>query len=386
MLPDWRAVKLRDVAVNGGLVGGPFGSSLGGKDYKSVGVPVIRGNNLASASKFDPSRFVFISEQKLEEELARNCAEPGDIIFTQRGTLGQVGIVPPEPYERYVISQSQMRLRVDPNVANPDFIYYTFRSPDMIEKIHRSAITTGVPHINLSILRDFSIIIPARQVQDGIVALLGSLDNKIAANRISSFVADELGTAHFKASMGSATTEVKLSEIVDLIYGKALREPDRRAGGVPVFGCTGRVGWHDIALNNRPGSIVGRKGANAGAVSWSNRPCWVIDTAFYVELRDTRVTSEFAYFLLRDIGLDGLVGDSAIPGLNRNAALTQGVLIPNEVAIRKFTHQIEPLLSLIDSFELQNRTLIELRDALLPKLMSGEIRVRDAEKVVEDVA
>src|SRR5690349_4321675 len=92
-MDDWRTGTLRDVAAPRGLIGGPFGSSLGGKDYVPSGVPVIRGVNLASAGYFDAAEFVFVTREKARE-LAGNQAVPGDVVFTQRGTLGQVGIVP----------------------------------------------------------------------------------------------------------------------------------------------------------------------------------------------------------------------------------------------------------------------------------------------------
>src|SRR5664280_718188 len=114
-------VPLSDLAAPKGLIGGPFGSSLGRKDYGSAGVPVIRGQNLVGlSSPFDLGEFVYVTKEKVEDELARNLAVPGDVVFTQRGTLGQVGLVPKGPHKRYVISQSQMRFRADPSKVLPE--------------------------------------------------------------------------------------------------------------------------------------------------------------------------------------------------------------------------------------------------------------------------
>ncbi|UBF24178.1 hypothetical protein K9N68_20960 [Kovacikia minuta CCNUW1] len=86
-------------------VGGPFGSNLVSRDYQPSGIPVIRGSNLSfSAGYFNSDEFVYVSEDKAKE-LSANIAIPGDIVFTQRGTLGQVGIVPSNlSYKRFVIS------------------------------------------------------------------------------------------------------------------------------------------------------------------------------------------------------------------------------------------------------------------------------------------
>lgn len=158
-MAEWKTYRIQQLQQPNGLVGGPFGSSLGTRDYIAAGVPVIRGSNLSSDRWFDDSEFVFVSERKAQE-LSRNIALPGDIVFTQRGTLGQVGLIPVDPYEKYVISQSQMRLRVDPSLASPEFIYYAFRTNEMVELIENHAIISGVPHINLGILANIEITIP----------------------------------------------------------------------------------------------------------------------------------------------------------------------------------------------------------------------------------
>ena len=90
------------------VIGGPFGSKLTQRDYTAMGVPVIRGSNMVAAGRWVGGDFAFVSEAKVESDLKSNLAHPGDIIVTQRGTLGQVAIVPHcHEFKRYVISQSQ---------------------------------------------------------------------------------------------------------------------------------------------------------------------------------------------------------------------------------------------------------------------------------------
>jgi len=101
-------------------VGGPFGSDLTTKDYVDMGVPVIRGANLTRPGLWlDESEFVYVTEAKADS-LSRNLAYPGDLVFTQRGTLGQVArISPTTAYRRFLLSQSQMKLAVDDSKADP---------------------------------------------------------------------------------------------------------------------------------------------------------------------------------------------------------------------------------------------------------------------------
>jgi type I restriction enzyme S subunit len=164
------------------LVGGPFGSNLTTRDYVEEGIPVIRGNNLSEDRFFDETDFVFVSEQKANRLLPNN-AFPGDLIFTQRGTLGQVGLIPLESqFQRYVISQSQMKLTVNPQKAHPRFVYYFFRHPSTIQEIKNRAYSSGVPHINLATLKELKIPLPALEVQEDIVSILSAYDDLIENN------------------------------------------------------------------------------------------------------------------------------------------------------------------------------------------------------------
>lgn len=178
MCGEWRTTTLVDVAAKKrwALNGGPFGSKLSRKHYSESGVPVIRGTNLSGSSKFSFDDFVYVSEEKADE-LRANNAHPGDLIFTQRGTIGQVGLIPfDSPIPRFVISQSQMKLTVDPEQADALFLYYFFSTADTVQQIQNLAFAAGVPHINLDILRKFEISVPPVQVQRRIAGILSAYD------------------------------------------------------------------------------------------------------------------------------------------------------------------------------------------------------------------
>ena len=165
------------------LVGGPFGSNLVSTDYTNEGIPVIRGGNLPLHTRFSFDDLVFVSEKKADR-LTQNSAYPGDLVFTQRGTLGQVGLIPADsPYPRFIVSQSQMKMTVDQTQADPLYLYYFFRLPSTVELILALAITSGIPHINLDILRKFPVPTPPLPTQRKIAAVLAAYDDLIDANR-----------------------------------------------------------------------------------------------------------------------------------------------------------------------------------------------------------
>jgi type I restriction enzyme, S subunit len=108
---------------------------------------------------------VFVSEKKAAE-LRTSIARPGDVVVTQRGTLGQIGLIPRDAgFDRYVLSQSQMKITVDPTKTTPEFVYSQMRSPETTQRFIARAMSSGVPHVNLKLLRDFELINPPYEIQ-----------------------------------------------------------------------------------------------------------------------------------------------------------------------------------------------------------------------------
>lgn len=176
----WETVKLEEIGDKFAM--GPFGSNIKSDNFVNKGVPVIRGVNLNNG-KFNDKDFVYLTEEKANELKSSN-AFPNDIVFTHRGTLGQVGIIPDKSYQRYVVSQSQMKMTCNIQKAYPLFIYYFFRSSIGLHKLLSNTSTTGVPAIArpLTSLRSIELELPPLQEQKSIASTLSCLDNKIEIN------------------------------------------------------------------------------------------------------------------------------------------------------------------------------------------------------------
>lgn len=396
--------RVRDLAVPGGLVGGPFGSSLGTKDYVPSGVPVIRGQNLASDKLFDSTEFVYVSEGKARD-LSRNIAIPGDIVFTQRGTLGQVGLVA-DTFPRYVISQSQMRLRVDETKADPRFVYYWFRTRQMKEMIEARAITTGVPHINLGILADLPIPDLPLVQQSAIAGLLLALDDKIAANDRLAVTARELGTTSYaQASAVDDAEEPPIASLCALLtrggppvytddlgapyvinqkcvrHGRVDLAPARRTEPLRVRKERLLIPW-DVLVNSTGVGTLGRVGIWRAEV-----PATCDSHVTIVRFDAQRVPSSVgAYALLAAQPRIELLGQGST-GQTELSRVNLGELkirIPPQSCHETLASRLSSLEDRVSAAHQESRALAELRDTLLPKLMSGELRVREAERVVSD--
>jgi hypothetical protein len=152
--------------------------------------------------------------------------------------------------------------------------------------------------------------------------------------------------------------ETTWGRISELLYGKALRKGDYTGGSVQVFGTNGPIGWHDLELFP-PGVVVGRKGAYRG-IHYASGPCWVIDTAFYLNVDHQRVTDRWAYYALKIVDLNSIDSGSAIPSTTRPAFAS----IPVRLPPIDLQQRVCGILDSIDDLIENNRRRIEVLEEM----------------------
>ena len=222
-MSKWIHTTLNDICRSdkGAIISGPFGSNISSKFFVLDGVPVIRGNNLSlSLDKFYDDDFVFVTEEKADE---LNCyAEEGDLIFTAAGTIGQVGILEaPLKYKKYVISNKQLRARIDTRKVDLLYAYYWFASAWMQNYFIRNNKGSTVPLITLSELKDAPISYPEDITEQKKIAMaIEAISRKINNNRkyslqgttqgryLTGGVARQIFHVMFKLSLVAATVVI----------------------------------------------------------------------------------------------------------------------------------------------------------------------------------
>lgn len=390
----WPMTTLGRTAVPRGLVGGPFGSSLVGNDYKRQGVPVIRGANLTGRSI--SGEYVFVSSEKVAADLSRNVAEPGDLVFTQRGTLGQVAIVPADDYPRYVVSQSQMRLRVNTEIADPSFIYYACTTSGFVNQVKDNTIATGVPHINLGILARLDVPLPPRQDQLAIAQVLGALDDKIATNGRVIHGCEELSRTIFE-SMLVDPEMLPLSHIARFINGKAFTKNATGSGRVVIriaelnSGLGGSTVYNDIDVDDhhlaRPGDLLFAWSGSLTLHRWF-RPEGIINQHIFKVLPSDGYPMWLVHGALgRKLAeFKGIAADKATTmGHIQRHHLDEPVEVPSAAQVKEHDVLMTSLWNRALAAEQESLSLAAIRDALLPPLMSGTLHVTDAERAVGEV-
>ena len=171
--------------------------------------------------------------------------------------------------------------------------------------------------------------------------------------------------------------EVKpIGEVVDILYGKGLPESKRKNGSFPVVGSSGIVGYHAQFLATPPSIAIGRKG-NVGSVYLMLEPFYPIDTVFYTG-KTTPAKTFYIYHHLKLTPLAEIgMSDTAVPGININNLKAVKIPIPPQLILQRFHTLVEPLFQKIILNQRQIMVLRKIRDALLPKLVFGKLRVEE---------
>ena len=270
---------------------------------------------------------------------------------------------------------------------------------------------SAIPSTSREDFYGLPVAVPPLPEQRAIAHILGTLDDKIELNRRMNQTLEAMARAIFQdwfVDFGPVRAKLEgrepylppdiwslfpdrlvdselgeipegwevmaLGEVMEWAYGKALKAGDRKGGDIPVFGSNGQVGRHNENLVDGPGIVVGRKG-NPGIVTWTHSDFFPIDTAFYVVPSSADLNLPFLYFALTNQDLPSVSADSAVPGLNRNLAYMNNQLVPDKMVLDAFNAQAKTAFGRCHRLEGESRDLAAQRDALLPKLVSGELRV-----------
>ncbi len=154
-----------------------------------------------------------------------------------------------------------------------------------------------------------------------------------------------------------------LGDVVILHYGKGLPSTKRACGKVPVYSSAGLTGYHDEALVETEGLVIGRKGT-IGKIYKSDKPFFAIDTTYYIKPNPEKYDLNFMYYFFQQLGLEDLNEDSAVPGLNRNTVYSQEIYFPSLPIQKAIAEVLSSLDDKIDLLHRQNKTLEALAETL----------------------
>lgn len=175
---SWKKVTLSDVSMN--IQTGPFGSQLHQADYSVKGTPVVMPKDLIDGKISEES--IARVEETHVNRLCRHKVEVGDIIYARRGDVGKCAFTT-EREEGWLCGTGCLRVTVNPEIANPRFVFYQLQKPDTVGWVEKHAIGATMLNLNTSILRAVPIEIPTLEVQKKIVEEIKVYDDLIENNQ-----------------------------------------------------------------------------------------------------------------------------------------------------------------------------------------------------------
>lgn len=300
-------------------------------------------------------------------QIGGRLAPVGSVLISMYATVGRPGIAHVPVATNQAIAWSVP----NPKLIESRFLLLVAQSLEVeISSMARGATQRN---INRAMLREFKFLLPPLIEQKRIVDVVSSVDAYIDAlqkQADSARVARNAVLHELLSSVGEDWTETTLGEIITLEYGKPLKAENRDGNGFPVFGSAGEVGLHSEPLvNEAPVIIVGRKGT-AGAVWWSELPCSVIDTAYYVVQKD-ETDMRFLYFTLGFLDLPSMNAQTGVPGLNRDRAYSSRIVLPQLNEQKRIVEIVSSMDEVIQSTEQAVVGAKALRSGLLSDLLSG---------------
>jgi type I restriction enzyme, S subunit len=397
----WRWSRLDDVCV------GIFDCPHSTPRLAKLGPYVARTQDIdTGVFRFDQAAHV--SEETYLDRTARVTPDIGDLLYSREGAYhGVAAEIPKET--RICLGQRMVLIRPDARLVSPRFLRFWLNSPVMAAHIAGYQDGSVAPRLNLPTIRALPILIPSLHSQHAIADVLGALDDKIQANRRSGTILEAIPQELFRSwftrfdpwdrTPPADWRNGRLGDILALIRRptKAGQRPELPY--VPVDSIPVR----SLGLDNfRPNA-----GAQSSLTLFEKNDILMGAMRVYfhrVSLAPFAGITRTTTFVLRpiddaylDLGLllcneDSTIGfaEGSSKGSTIPYAVWEGGLagmptrIPPIESARQFSSLVRPLLEQRRDGLFENQALERLRDALLPKLLSGDLRVHDAEDLVSE--
>lgn len=369
---DWKEYKLGEVCQTN-LV--QYKENQGWNDFLYLDTSNITENQISELQCFNyykdlPSR-------------ARRIVENDDIIYsTVRPNLKHYGIIKNKP-ENLLVSTGFCVITANKTIVNPDFLYYILSQQENVDYLHKIAeqAVSTYPSIKASDIEALNLNLPPLLIQQKIAAILSSLDEKIETNRKINARLEELAQTIFKSwfidftpfggKMPQDWKECKLEDVILVKYGKDHK--NLTDGKFPVFGSGGILRFVEKPLYEKESVLIPRKGS-LNNIIYVDDPFWSVDTMFFTEMKKENL-AKYIFFLLKRLDFQSMNCGSAIPSMTTSILNGLRINLPPEEILIKFNTIINPFFFKIKSLNKESTRLASLRDTLLPKLMSGEIKV-----------
>jgi len=286
----------------------------------------------------------------------------GDVLFARRNAyLKRASLVEFDG----CCSGDAFVLRENHDKIVPGFLSFIVNSEKLWTYANSNAEGTMSKRVKWRDLANYEFLLPPKEQQVELAELLWAMDTVIEKDlevleRLERYI--EVS----QKSIFQESKTLKLKDLIELNYGKALKDSDRIDGSFKVVSSSGIQGTHNQYLSKGPGIVVGRKG-NAGEIFWIEDDFWTIDTAYYVTLKKEYLSYPIKgiYYLLKSVDFKKDLIATAVPGLNRDDALNNRINLPSISELNSYVEKLDKLNELYLKLESKLQSSKALQKALI---------------------
>ena len=318
-------------------------------------------------------RYVYETEKTITQAGLDNSStkllQRNDSIISARGTVGEMAMI---PYPM-AFNQSCYGLRAKEGLVDEEYLFYLLKHNVVVLKknTHGSVFDT----ITRDTFDGIEVELPSLVEQKVVASILRDLDDKIEVNNeINKNLAEQAQAIYNDMFITNANPSWQSGQLSDLITVRYGKDHKKLADGTyPVYGSGGIMRYVERPLYDKESVLIPRKGT-LNNVMYVNEPFWSVDTMFFTEMRLPDV-AKFVFHFVKSRDLVALNAGSAVPSMTTDILNAMELLIPDADALTKFENVVAPMYLTVQQNTQESSKLAELRDSLLPRLMSGELDV-----------
>lgn len=403
----WESKTLGDISLS--IQTGPFGSQLHQSDYSHEGTPVVMPKDLVNGTVSEES-IARVSKEHVER-LGKHKIQEGDILYSRRGDVGRCAFTS-EREVGWLCGTGCLKVRVDKEEVEPKFVFYQLQKAETIGWVINHAVGSTMLNLNTSILSAVPVDIPEIETQRKIVNILAAYDQIIKNNQKQIKLLEEAAQRLYKEwfvdlhfpgyedvaivdGVPEGWKKQKISEFGDIITGKtpSTNIEQYYGGSIPfvkipdMHGCvypiTTETSLTAEGANTQRNRFIPKNGimvsciATVGLVNIAIEPCQTNQQINSIILNNEQ-DLYYVYFTMKRLKtlLEGVGSNGAtMTNVNKTKFGNLEVLYPTEDLCKSYFDFCDPIFKKIYSLSVSNNKLVQARDRLLPKLMSGEIEV-----------
>ena len=371
-------------------------------EFYDIGYCLFLNAKNVTKDGFDFNEKSFISREK-DNLLRKGKLVRNDIVLTTRGTVGNVAFYNNRvPFNNIRINSGMVILRAKQSEYLPEFVYWMFRSNYIQDQINALKTGSAQPQLPITIMRTIKVLKPKLCEQKVIAATLSALDDMIELNNQINKTLEEMAQAIFKSwfvdfepfkngefeesELGLIPKGWRvgvLGDIIDIFDSKRVPLSNRQRSVMekkyPYYGAATLMDYVDnyifdgvYVLLGEDGTVMDEKGYPILQYVWGK--FWVNNHAHVLKGKGV-FSDEYLYILLKNTNVASIVTGAVQLKINQNNLTGLKIMIPPEDVVKQYNDVVKDIFACFRSNADEIKILISLRDTLLPKLISGEIRV-----------